>query len=194
MKDFRVIRSFIISVSLFMVPAIACAQNIGYIERHTSMAFEPDRAENIASESELPAISPSRKDVILIDTSKRLLSFTSASGARISYPIAVGKQGAQWKGSAIVGRKTVNPVWHPTKNQRKKKKLPLMVKPGPKNPLGPRALYLWVNGKETLYRIHGTNEPSSIGKAVSSGCIRMRNSDVIQLYDKVRVGTLVKVV
>lgn len=187
---------FMMSALFCVMPEIAHGQNIGYIERHKSIAFDPEDEQQHESTPvrDDSKKSSSKKDVILIDTSKRSLSFTAKDGSVFTYPVAVGRQGAQWKGSALIGRKTINPVWHPTKNQRKKKRLPAVVRPGPKNPLGSRALYLWVNGKETLYRIHGTNEPGSIGKAVSSGCIRMKNSDVIELYEKVKVGTLVKVV
>lgn len=130
---------------------------------------------------------------ILILTSKHRLYLGLADGKMKSYPVAVGHRGAQWSGSAIIGMKVKNPTWRPTANQRKKKKLPAVVKPGPSNPLGIRALYLFQNGQDTLYRIHGTNQPSSIGKSVSSGCIRMRNADVSDLYERVGNGTRVTV-
>lgn len=130
---------------------------------------------------------------ILIVTSKHRLYLGLTDGKMKSYPVAVGHRGAQWSGSAIIGMKVKNPTWRPTANQRKKKKLPAVVKPGPANPLGIRALYLFQNGRDTLYRIHGTNQPSSIGKSVSSGCIRMRNADVSDLYERVGNGTRVTV-
>lgn len=130
---------------------------------------------------------------ILIKTAERRLYFGLGNGRMRVYPVAVGKAGAQWKGSATIGRKAVNPTWFPTKRTQRRKKVPGVVRPGPRNPLGVRALYLSRNGRETLYRIHGTNAPGSIGKSVSSGCIRMRNADVIDLYRRVPVGTSVTV-
>ena len=130
---------------------------------------------------------------ILIDTGARRLYLGIDDERMRVYPVAVGKSGAQWRGAATIGRKAVNPTWRPTARQRRIKRLPSVVRPGPSNPLGVRALYLSRGGRETLYRIHGTNAPGSIGKAVSSGCIRMRNADVIDLYGRVAVGTPVRV-
>lgn len=130
---------------------------------------------------------------ILIRTSERKLYYGVDDGTMRVYPVAVGKSGAQWRGDASIGRKAVNPVWHPTARQRRVKHVPAVVRAGPSNPLGVRALYLRRGGRETLYRIHGTNAPRSIGSAVSSGCIRMRNADVIDLYGRVGVGTPVHV-
>jgi len=130
---------------------------------------------------------------IVIRTHERMLFLGLPDGRVRAYPVAVGKRGAQWSGEAVVGRMAVNPTWHPTANQRRLKKLPRMVRAGPRNPLGVRALYLFQDGRDTLYRIHGTNAPSSIGKSVSSGCIRMRNADVVDLYSRVSTGTRVTV-
>lgn len=106
------------------------------------------------------------------------------------YPIAVGRPGAQWKGTMHISAKKMWPDWHPTTSMRKRKPgLPDNVPGGMHNPLGARALYLG----SSLYRIHGTNEPNSIGRAVSSGCIRMRNDDVIDLYERVPIGTKVTI-
>lgn len=130
---------------------------------------------------------------ILIRTSERRLYLGLGGGRMRVYPVAVGKAGAQWHGDAVIGRKAVNPGWSPTARQRRLKHLPAHVRPGPANPLGVRALYLSRNGRPTLYRIHGTNAPASIGRSVSSGCIRMRNADVIDLYARVPTGTRVSV-
>ena len=107
----------------------------------------------------------------------------------ISYPIAIPKTNARWSGTLNVSRKAVNPGWTPTASMRKENpKLPAFVKGGSKiNPLGVRALYLG----DTLYRIHGTDAPWTIGKAVSRGCIRMYNKDVIDLYNRTSLGTKV---
>ncbi|MFV0431619.1 MAG: L,D-transpeptidase [Alphaproteobacteria bacterium] len=128
------------------------------------------------------------KNVIVIRTAERKLYYTLGDGTALQYPIAVGKTGMQRYGTTRVTYKRVNPEWRPTPRMRRENpKLPEVVPGGPGNPLGVRALYLgW-----DLYRIHGTNNPSSIGKAVSSGCYRMYNNDVISLYQKVQPKTKV---
>lgn len=138
----------------------------------------------------VPGVAPGE---IVIRTKSHMLYYGLPEGGVRAYPVAVGKRGAQWHGEAVVGRKAVNPTWHPTARQRRLKRLPSMVKAGPRNPLGVRALYLYQDGRDTLYRIHGTNAPGSIGRSVSSGCIRMRNPDVVDLFARVPRGTRVVV-
>jgi lipoprotein-anchoring transpeptidase ErfK/SrfK len=131
---------------------------------------------------------------LVVDAKNRFLFDVIEPGRAVRYGIAVGRQGAAWKGEAVVGRKAKWPTWTPTPNMRKRNpKLPVQQKGGPENPLGARALYLYKDGRDTLYRIHGTNEPWSIGKAASSGCIRMLNEDVLELYGSVPVGARVVV-
>lgn len=132
---------------------------------------------------------------IVIDTNERFLYHVMKDGKARRYGVGVGKPGFEWAGSHKVTQKREWPDWRPPKQmiEREKKKgrvLPAHMEGGPANPLGARALYLG----STLYRIHGTNAPESIGRAVSSGCIRMRNEDVIDLYGKVGVGTNVVVI
>ena len=134
------------------------------------------------------ALTPGR---VLVDVAARRLYYAVDASHLRSYPVAVGKSGAQWRGSVTVGRMAVGPGWHPTAHQRRVRHLPGYVAPGRSNPLGVRAIYLFRSGRDTLLRIHGTNEPASIGHAVSSGCIRMRNEDVVDLYSRVSVGTVV---
>src|SRR3569833_2762279 len=99
-----------------------------------------------------------------------------------------------WAGTATVGRMAVLPEWIPTADiQARLGPYPARVPGGPANPLGARGLYLYANGKDTLYRIHGTNQPEYIGQAISSGCIRMTIEDVIDLYNRVKTGTVVVV-
>jgi lipoprotein-anchoring transpeptidase ErfK/SrfK len=131
---------------------------------------------------------------IVIDTSSRHLYLVQPGGGAIQYGIGVGRQGFTWKGVARVGRKTEWPRWIPPKEMlQRRPDLPEEMDGGLDNPLGARALYLFQGNKDTLFRIHGTNEPDSIGKAVSSGCIRMMNADAIDLYERVKVGTRVVV-
>lgn len=135
-----------------------------------------------------------RQGDILIDTARHRLIYAVSSDRVETYPVAVGKQGASWKGTAVVGRKVVFPTWRPTARMRRKQRnLPSSVAPGRHNPLGTRALYLFQNGRDTLFRIHGTNAPWTIGKSVSHGCIRMFNPSVEHLYDEVRLGAHVTV-
>lgn len=137
---------------------------------------------------------PEPPGTLVIDPKNRFLYNVTGPGRAVRYGIAVGREGAAWHGTAEVGRKAKWPTWTPTANMRQRNpKLPVQMKGGPENPLGARALYLYKDGRDTLYRIHGTNEPWSIGKAASSGCIRMLNEDVFELFGSVPVGTRVVV-
>ncbi|MDH3581325.1 MAG: L,D-transpeptidase [Hyphomicrobiales bacterium] len=125
---------------------------------------------------------------IVIDTAGRNLYYALGNGHAIKYRVAVGKAGFQWFGQSFVQRKRKNPGWSPTARMRRMG-YPRYVPPGPRNPLGVRAIYLgW-----TEYRIHGTTAPSSIGRAASSGCIRMHNKDVVDLFERVHIGAPVYV-
>ncbi len=127
---------------------------------------------------------------IIIDTGHTFLYLTLADGRAIRYGIGVGREGFTWSGVEAISRKSEWPDWIPPAEMiARQPYLPRWVGGGPGNPLGARALYLG----NTAYRIHGTNNPSSIGKHVSSGCIRLRDEDVTDLYDRVGVGTKVVV-
>ena len=141
-------------------------------------------------------IDPTHEEpgTVTINTRQRMLYLSQPDGQAIEYRIAVGRQGFSWKGRAEIGRKAYWPGWTPPPEMlARQTDLPEHVDGGPSNPLGARALYLFQDKKDTLFRIHGTNEPKSIGKAVSSGCIRMLNADVIDLYGRVGKGTKVVV-
>jgi lipoprotein-anchoring transpeptidase ErfK/SrfK len=127
---------------------------------------------------------------VVIDTSHRFLYLVLAGGKAQRYGVGVGRPGFEWAGTHTVTAKAEWPTWTPPPEMLERQPyLPASMKGGPGNPLGARALYLG----DTLYRIHGTSEPWTIGHAVSSGCIRMRNEDVIDLYDRVPVGAKVVV-
>lgn len=129
---------------------------------------------------------------VVVDTKAHQLYFIEADGKARRYGVAVGESGKAWTGRAVVGRKAKWPSWHPTDDMRAiTSGLPRTIAPGPENPLGARALYLYQNGKDTLYRIHGTSEPWTIGTDASSGCIRMINEDAIDLYERVAMGASV---
>jgi len=132
---------------------------------------------------------------LVVDTANRHLYLMEEDGQAIRYGIGVGKAGFAWGGRARVGRKAKWPTWTPTQNMMRRdpelREYAGGMEPGPNNPLGARALYLYKGGRDTLYRIHGTNNPMSIGQAMSSGCIRMLNKDAIDLYERVPVGATV---
>ncbi len=135
---------------------------------------------------------------IVIDTNDRFLHLIQSDGSAIRYGVGVGRQGATWRGRARVGRKAQWPGWTPTATMVRadpEKNGPWIggMPGGPDNPLGARALYLYDGSRDTMYRIHGTNEPWSIGQNVSSGCIRLINHDIIDLFERVPEGTPVVV-
>ena len=131
---------------------------------------------------------------IVVDTYRRYVYYLLPEGRAIRYGAIVGEEGQAWSGVATVGRKEQWPGWTPTAGEKQRLgPLPNYVEGGARNPMGARALYLYANGKDTLYRIHGTNQPGWIGHAISSGCIRMTNKDVIDLYSRVKIGTRVVV-
>lgn len=134
---------------------------------------------------------PEPPGTVVVITKERRLYLVTAPGKALAYPIAVGRSpGIQWKGRTRVVRKAENPGWSPTPNIRRlRPRLPRYVPPGPGNPLGPRALYL----AQGYLRIHGTNDPASVGKAASDGCFRLRNGDVVDLYPRVALGASVLV-
>ena len=128
---------------------------------------------------------------IVIDTPQKFLYLVQPGGKAIRYGIGVGRPGFEWAGVKSVSMKREWPDWTPPAQMLKRRPdLPRHMRGGPDNPLGARAMYLG----SSLYRIHGTNEPHTIGQAVSSGCIRMLNEDVVDLYNRVRVGTRVLVI
>jgi len=134
---------------------------------------------------------------IIIDTCNRVLYVVQSGGMAIAYGVGVGRRGFRWSGTAHIKRKAEWPAWHPPKEmikrelRRYRRRLPDRMEGGPNNPLGARALYLYQGETDTLYRIHGTNAPRSIGQAVSSGCVRLLNDEVIDLYDRIQLGTKV---
>jgi lipoprotein-anchoring transpeptidase ErfK/SrfK len=131
---------------------------------------------------------------IVIDQDDHFLYFVLGNGKAIRYGVTVGEEAQNWSGVAKVGNMTEWPSWTPTPGEHQRLgNIPNFVSGGPHNPMGARALYLYADGKDTLFRIHGTNQPEYIGYSISSGCIRMTNEDVIDLYNRVRIGTPVVV-
>jgi len=135
---------------------------------------------------------------IVIDTPNRYLYLVQDNGMAMRYGVGVGREGFAWSGDAVVKRKAEWPSWHPpVEMQARDPKSAIWANGMPgglDNPLGARAHYLYQGDRDTLYRIHGTSEPWTIGTNVSSGCIRLVNQDVIDLYNRVPIGTVVKVI
>ena len=135
---------------------------------------------------------------VVVDTPARRLYYVLGDGKAVRYGVGVGRAGLALRGGATVGRKAEWPSWTPTDNMMQRdarnRRYAGGVPGGLTNPLGARALYLYRGGRDTMFRIHGTNQPNSIGQAMSSGCIRMMNHDVIDLYNRVPVGANVVVI
>ena len=145
----------------------------------------------------LPSRIPNEPGTIVVDPQYRNLYFILTSSTAIRYGVGVGREGFSWSGTATIQRKQHWPTWTPPKEMvaRDPRAAPYAngMPGGVDNPLGARAMYLFQGKQDTLYRIHGTNDPSSIGKAVSSGCIRMIDQDVMDLYERAPIGTKVVV-
>ena len=135
---------------------------------------------------------------VIIDSPNHRLYLVLPGNKALRYSVGVGREGYGWSGIARIARRAEWPAWYPppemvARAAKQNQFLPFSIDGGPYNPLGARALYLYQGKRDTLVRIHGTNEPKSIGLSVSSGCIRMRNEDIIDLYGRVGIGTRVVV-
>ncbi|WP_377846963.1 L,D-transpeptidase [Bosea sp. UC22_33] len=152
---------------------------------------DPAKAQATAIPREIVDYPTKHKPgTIVIDSTERRLYFVMSDGKAVRYGVGVGRPGFDWAGTQTISRKQEWPTWTPPAQMLKRRPdLPRFMPGGPDNPMGARALYLG----STLYRIHGSNEPETIGQAVSSGCIRMLNDDVIDLYERAKVGTRVVV-
>jgi Uncharacterized protein conserved in bacteria len=161
------------------------SENYGKVNRRSDKS--PIRREIVSFTENHP------EGTIIIDTSDRRLYHVLGNGKAMRYGIGVGREGFTWQGTNKITRKAEWPGWTPPQVMRDRVKrqegriLPAYMKGGPDNPLGARAMYIG----STIYRIHGTNQPWTIGQAMSSGCIRMANEDVIHLYERVGIGTRV---
>lgn len=160
------------------------------------LAKAPYEKVNIPDNFKRHIVSYHRKEApgtIVVDSDARYLYYVLDNGKAIRYGVAVGEEALAFSGVAKIQRMAEWPTWTPTADIKKRLDVPNFVGPGPHNPMGARALYLYQGNHDTLYRIHGTNQPEYIGQAISSGCIRMTNEDVIDLYNRVKSGTMVVV-
>ena len=167
-------------------------------ETHPMPAMKLDKIKAEFRRTEVAYETRHKPGTVVVDTPSRRLYYVLGGGRAIRYAISVGREGRELRGNAYVGRKAEWPSWTPTANMirrdpEKNLKYAGGVPGGLNNPLGARAIYLYRGGRDTNFRIHGTNQPSSIGYAMSSGCIRMLNHDVIDLYARVSSGTQVVV-
>lgn len=204
-----------IRTSLQLVATIVSLTMFGFVgiaQSETSLKYDPAKKAWVRVEGAVEVgklkernSSPIRREIvpypskyrsgtIVINTTERRLYRIINNNSAELYGIGVGREGFSWKGKERISRKAEWPSWTPPAEMRKREAkngvvLPIRMEGGPNNPLGARALYLG----STLYRIHGTNQPWTIGEAVSSGCIRMANDDVIHLFDQVSVGGTVVV-
>lgn len=198
--------------AFLLIPALAaCGPRVEQAEAPTVV---PGYEEVVDAGYVIPAVDPkhliegNQKEVvpytagdapgsIVVDVYARKLYWVHEDGTATRYAIAVGREGISFRGTGYVGRKAEWPSWTPTANMMRRDPRNLKfaggMAGGPNNPLGARALYLYRGGGDTMFRLHGTNQPQSIGHAMSSGCIRMLNHDIIDLYSRVPVGSKVVV-
>ncbi|WFR95896.1 L,D-transpeptidase [Rhizobium tumorigenes] len=194
-------------IRLMAATAIALTSMIA-VTTPAPMTTANDAVRNVKPNRTVPAefhkrlvrlVTDEAPGTIIVDTNNKFLYLVEGNNRATRYGIGVGRDGFGWSGIVTVGRKAEWPVWTPPAEMRVREAreghpLPASVPGGEANPLGARAMYLYQNGHDTIFRIHGTNQPWTIGLNLSSGCIRMMNADVADLYDHVPVGTKVIVV
>jgi len=180
-----------VAFGTLIAPAVS-AYEIDPLTREPIIPYDDTRAKATPiPREEVEYSSKFGAGTIIVNTAERRLYLVLGNGRALRYGVGVGRPGFEWGGSKTITRKAEWPDWTPPPQMLKRRPdLPRHMKGGPENPLGARALYLG----GSLYRIHGSNEPETIGQAVSSGCIRMLNDDVMDLYTRVKVGTRVVVV
>jgi lipoprotein-anchoring transpeptidase ErfK/SrfK len=181
-----------------MQATLAPSSDTSMTSRDRSLLAHPPYAQaSIPEQYQRHVVDYPRKEqpgTILVDSDARYLYYVLPGGKALRYGVAVGGEAMAFSGVATVGRTAEWPDWVPTAEiQARLGPYPSRIQGGPANPLGARALYLYQGNKDTLYRIHGTNQPEYIGQAISSGCIRMTNPDVIDLFNRVHQGATVVV-
>ncbi len=185
-----------LGLAFFAAPAAALQNDMFDLETHQPLVQNPAALDGgQPQQSAIPRETVDWKGSqapgsVVISTTERRLYFILPGGQAVKYGVGVGRPGFEWSGTKVVSNKKEWPDWTPPSQMlRRRPDLPRHMKGGPDNPLGARAMYLG----SSLYRIHGSNEPDTIGQAVSSGCIRMTNEDVMDLFERVKVGTRVTV-
>jgi lipoprotein-anchoring transpeptidase ErfK/SrfK len=200
-------RTLLIAAAATLVSSEEASADVGdWLRRNFRQRPAPQRGPAQGAFKLDPKYEPQRvtygdgvypRGAIVIDPEARFLYFIEDQTSATRFGVGVGRAGMSMRGTAYVGRKAQWPSWTPTPNMiRREPRYQAYaggMPGGPHNPLGARAMYLYRGQTDTMYRIHGTNQPRSIGQAMSSGCIRMMNEHVTQLYDKVDVGALVMI-
>lgn len=204
MRRFHQVIAVVLSVVMFAGVAQAATQ-IFDPQTRTWVNYDPSRAlryykahGGVPEDLRRQVVNfrtAEKPGTIIIDGNRHFLYFVLPDFKAIRYGIGVGREGFGWAGIVNVGRKQEWPTWTPppemVERDPKAAKYAGGMPGGPENPLGARALYLFEGNRDTIYRIHGTNEPWSIGLDISSGCIRMNNDDVIDLYNRIEIGAKV---
>jgi lipoprotein-anchoring transpeptidase ErfK/SrfK len=194
-------RALVIGLPLLAVGCVSTGGNYGTLRDGGFIvpALDLTTIDSSLLRQEVAWRGKERPGTIVVNVPERRLYLVQDGGRALRYAVGVGRsEGVNFRGTAVIGRKEEWPHWTPTANMMAA--MPIYrdyaggMDGGLDNPLGARALYLYRDGHDTFFRLHGTNEPESIGHAVSSGCIRLFNHDIIDLYDRVPVGTHVKVV
>ena len=196
----RVVRGVACAVLLALAACAGGTTNSGI---YTMPTEEPRRPDPAFARQVVAYPTRERPGTIIVDPGSHFLYFIQGSGQAIRYGVGVGAEGFVWSGLATVHNKQEWPDWYPPAEMLARKpelrqhmvqlQSGIGMKGGPDNPIGARAMNLWQGNKDTLYRIHGTNEPWTIGTNVSSGCIRLTNEDVVDLYNRTPIGAKVVV-
>ena len=192
-------RALVIGLPLFAAGCVSTDYGSRTDGGHSIAAVDTTLLDPKYMRAEVPWTGKEKPGTVVVNIKQRQLFVVENGGRAIRYGIGVGRsQGANFRGTGVVGRKEKWPYWTPTGNMMaaipEYRKFSAGLPGGEDNPLGPRALYLYRDGKDTMFRLHGTIEPETIGQAVSSGCIRLFNQDIIDLYDRVPLGAQVKVI
>jgi len=190
-------RAFTLGLPLFAAGCMTA--NYGYVSDGGHAISAVENVDPALMRTEVSWSGNEKPGTVVVNIAQRRLYLVEAGGRAVRYGIGVGRtEGANFRGTAVIGRKEKWPHWTPTANMiaaiPRYRAFAGGMQGGPDNPLGPRALYLYRGGRDTYFRLHGTIEPETIGTAVSSGCIRLFNQDIIDLYERVPVGATVKVV
>jgi lipoprotein-anchoring transpeptidase ErfK/SrfK len=197
MRKLLLLAAAVMTAAPLFTSAVRAEDTVRVYDKVTGSFYEVKRdavakrtTESPIHKEQIDYTGPYGKGTIIVNTAERRLYYVLGDGKAMKYGIGVGRPGFTWQGEHSITRKAEWPGWTPPSAMRKRQpKLPYYMPGGPDNPLGARAMYIG----STIYRIHGTAEPWTIGQAVSSGCIRMTNDDVADLYERVNVGTRVVV-
>lgn len=186
----------------FLLPMPASAITLDRLQTTSDVTLVATQPKTVAEKFKRKVVrltTDEKPGTIIIDTNNKFLYYVEGNNRATRYGVGVGREGFGWSGVVKIGRKAEWPEWRPPAEMRRREAakghiLPVVQEGGPDNPLGARAMYLYKGGRDTIFRIHGTNQPWTIGLNMSSGCIRMMNKDVEHLYARADIGSKVIVV